>query len=69
MNVMSAVLFAAPAPVFAYIGIALSIVVIVRGVLGYRRAGGSGRAVGWVLVLFGVAMLIYFIVRLYSWYR
>lgn len=64
MNAISAV-FLATSPVFAYLGIVLSIVVIARGLFGYRRAQRGGRGVGWVLIVFGLAMLVYFIVRIW----
>lgn len=60
-----------PVPVFWVLGVLLSIAVIVRALLGgaYHRSTSAGsRVVGRILLVFGVAMLVIFLVRIVQWY-
>lgn len=59
-------------PIFAILGLLLSMAVIARALLGgaYRgKRSVGGRSVGRVLLVFGIAMWVVFLVRLIQWYR
>ncbi len=60
------------APIFEVLGMLLSMAVIARSLLGgvYRgHRSIGGRSSGRVLLVFGVAMWVVFLVRIIKWYR
>jgi hypothetical protein len=59
-------------PIFPILGLLLSMAIIARALLGgvYRgQRSVGGRSVGRVLLVFGVAMWVVFLVRIIQWYR
>lgn len=59
-------------PIFSIIGLLLSMAIMARALLGgaYRgQRSVGGRSIGRVLLVFGVAMWVVFLVRIIQWYR
>lgn len=60
------------APIFAILGMLLSMAIIARALLGgaYRgQRSVGGRSIGRFLLIFGVAMWVVFLIRIIQWYR
>ncbi len=58
-------------PIFAILGLLLSVAIIARALLGgvYHKQSVGGRATGRVLLIFGVVMFFVFLLRVIQWYR
>ncbi len=59
-------------PIFAILGMLLSLAIVARALLGgaYRgQRSVGGRSIGRVLLVFGVAMWVVFLIRIIQWYR
>ena len=59
------------APIYGFVGLALATAIIVRALIGgaYRGRSVGSRTFGRLLLVFGVAMWIIFLVRIIQFYR